>query len=666
MGHVFSLPAKKAERETTITGIISRSTQLKNIEQVKWYISSFYMRGVRNFESVDYVNGTVALDYMNDSGVLRFRYEEILARYQAQLGRLAALDLSPVVSPNGVSLDGTRKASTGQVVLDAAFPDDKVEKLSAEIGPPLLHFGTIGLVLWYENEDSFGVEVVPPWELGPIPTNADSPSNARGVYRIRWVPKSWVKELRITPNKGSKVYKGEDSVEVVKGDEPNGVRDGGTAFVSMTSAGSGFSVKAKDYNSMYPGKEKKNDETIEDMTQLVEVWTETADGYLSEYAIYFGVGEFKELYHSDHSAHKYPMPIRIARDVTVNSFWGRAFVDTLIPLNQELEYALGSLFQAVSDFDLYGLVMWPATLGTPQEAVRGQDGLKKLVYEVDYTAPDQKPFNIEPAKLTGPQAQAIQIAMGLFRSVTNQPEELMAGKAPGRVDGSTGLGFLYETSSVPLSPTATSIAMAVSGIYRAMLRVLKDVWSDQKVVNVSKLDDSLAGVVLNQKDGTISMDVNAIPYPEEVKVTIASKEPVSVEQQKAELKGSLERGLLTPEEYAFEVRKRGYHIPVGFEIEWQNYRRAMLENIVLFGDGEKTGEVIVSDTDNHRIHKQGLLAFMSRPEFYLASTQVRDAFLEHYREHETRDGGFPEGLPMPEDMMDQMGGMGGMPPQMPM
>jgi len=268
-----------------------------------------------------------------------------------------------------------------------------------------------------------------------------------------------------------------------------------------------------------------------------------------------------------------------------------------------------------------------------------------------------------PARMTSPQIQAITMAAGLNDRIANQPTEMLGGGAPGRVDSSAGLGFLYEVSSIPLTPTAKNVADAVAGVYRSMLGIIKDMWSDQKVVSVSNLDDSLAGIVLDAGTGTLSLSKNAIPEPDEISLTVASEVPVSKEQQKAELKEAFADKRITLDEFNFAVRKKGLDIPVGGEVEWQNYRRAMYENIILFGDGETPGKVIITERDLHRIHLQVLDAFMARPEFYAASQQVREAFVQHRDEHYMGMGNYPDQLPMPEEIAEaSMAGPQGMAP----
>ncbi len=381
MGFVYKIPKDKIQAEAVIGNMVLQGKSQRNPQSIRWRIANYYMMGLREFSALNYAEGTVSVSYLNESGVLKFRYEEIIAKYQAQLGRLYGLNLSPTVRKKGVSLDGLRKASVAQVVLDAVITQDKVSKAKVDVMPPLLMYGTVGLGLWSEGPDSHGIEVIPPWELLPIPVNVSGPSDVRGLMRIRYVPVEWIKNLNITPAKGSNVYKGIGEMDIPSGNMPIENDSWGAGSVSYTGSGGGFFIQAKKDSSMARGKSKKKDEMNVPVTQLIEVWTETSDGFLAEYAVYAGLSEVKELYRYDHTASKYYMPTQVIRDVTVGSFWGRSYVDLLIPLNNELEIALSSIFQSVNDFDLYGSQLWPATLGVPPLAHRGQHGLKRITYE---------------------------------------------------------------------------------------------------------------------------------------------------------------------------------------------------------------------------------------------------------------------------------------------
>ena len=669
MSYSLIIPSKVEEAEDVVAKMVSEGKLRRNPQAVAWWLAHWYLKGIRNFSEINYNSGSVTVGYTDTDGLLQFQYEGIVAQYSSQLGRLMAINLSPVVRRKGVSLDGLRKAGIGQTVLSASFPDRKVEELKMSLFPTLLMYGTAGVVLWVENEDSMGIEIVMPWELLPIPVSMSAPSDARGLIRRRMVPKKWVQKLAASVGERSKKYNEMTTFEVPVGEMPDEVA---TRFGSYNQ-GLGFSSQGSSVRDISKGMKydgaggprKKQDKTKMDITELVEVWTYAPDNYLDEYLVFAG-GKLlmrNKMYKPTHP------PIAVCRDTTVGGFWGRSYIGTLIPLNTEIEFALSSTFQALHDFDTYGVTMWPASAGTPAEADRGSDGLRKLLYEVDYTVPDQKPFNVQPAKMTPFHMKAVELAAQLNEKIANQPQSLMQGDAPGRVDSSQGLGLLFELSSVPLAPIAKSVSEAVSQVYRAALGISKDTWDGDKVVDISSLDDGVAGVKLDAEAGTMSLEDNNIPHPDEVTVTVSSAVPISDEQKKSELKDALEKGIITLREYQFKVREEGLDLPVGDEPAWQNYRRAKMENILLFGDGREPGNITPSERDLHAVHLEVLDAFMAKPEFHLAEQPVRDLFVEHHEYHTTGLGSLPEGMDSAEDAAEQsmmMGDMSQMGPEMQM
>ena len=668
MSYRFNWPKDKAQREESVAKMVSQGKSLRNPHSIRWWIANLYLQGLREFTNRDYENGTVSVGYLNSDGVMKFRNDEIVAKYMSQLGRLLAIDLAPKVKKKGISLDGVRKSSVAQVVLDSAMSRDKIDEMKMGLCPALLMYGTVGVGLWVEGPESQGIEVIMPWELLPIPVDIAGPTGQRGLMRIRPVPVEWLKGLAITPSGKSKTYKGIEDTKIPVGNMPSGFDGEANGVLTTTDGGGGFFIRTSDesYSGTVGSKRKRKDELNVPITLLVETWTETSEGYLADYGVYAGITKFKELYTHDHTAMKYPMPIRVIRDIPVGSFWGRSYVDLLIPINNEIEFALSSIFEAVADFDLYGLQLWPTTLGTPTEAERGQDGIKRLRYEPDYTCPDIKPSTVEPAKMTSPMIQAVTLATNLMDRVANQPQSLMSGEGPGRVDSASGLGLLYETSGIPLSPTAKHISAGIGGCYRALLRILKDQWTDQKVVSITSLDDSLAGIVVNAANGSMELSQNTIPYPDEVEITVASELPTSSAQLKAELKEALTAQRINIDEYNQAIRKQALDLPAGDELGWQSYRRAVMENIILFGDGKKPGQIKVSQYDVARVHETVLLTFMARPEYYLAETVVREAFEAHLTEHRESMGTYPDQLPYSEDsaegMLQGQEGMDVMPP----
>jgi hypothetical protein len=639
MSYEILFPKDKDQKEEAISRMVQAGKDSRHVTEINWWIAHYYLQGARDFRNVNYQEGTLDITYTNSDGVLDFRYDEIVSKYQAQIGRLLQIDLTPSVSKRSIGLEDLQRASIAQIVLQSVITPAKVLQLKQEALGPLLKYGCIGLVVWQEDE-FMGVEVVMPWELVPLPANPIEIRDLRGVARCRKVPLDWIKQLGVTPSKESKVYKEMVTTSMPVGQIPLTANE---TFTTFTGTG----VGAK--NTPFTGAKKK-DETQVDIVEFIETWTKTSQGYLAEYNMMAGG---KLIYTKDYTDKYTPMPITIANDMQTGGFWGRSFISLQIPLNSEIEYSLGALFQNIQDLDTYGIMLMPTTLGIDTEIMKGRDGLKRIAYEPDYTAPDLRPTNIVPVNSGKLPIDLIKIGSGLSDKIANQPTELMKGDAPGRVDSQAGLGFLYEVSNTALNPTATSLAIAVVGCYEAILSIAQMTWPQSKVVEVSTLDDTLAGIKLDAQAGTISLASNAIPSPNLVNISVKAMLPKSKEQEKMEMLTALKEGIIDMFEYRTQARIRGLEIPVGNEAEWQNYRRAILENILLFGDGQKSGEVIFDEDDIHEVHLRVLQTFRSRPEYYLASVEVKENFKKHYLNHMEGIGALPDNAPYAEEAAEE-------------
>lgn len=646
MANQFKIPGDSEQAEGVIKSLVARGRELRNPHATRWLVAHHYMKGARNFEYLNYAEGSVRVKHLGQvskDGKLQFQYEEILSDYQSQLGRLLGINIGPHVSPRGVSLDGLRKSSIGQTALVAIMPEDKTNMLKMGILPPLLTYGKLGLGAWFESENSMGIEVIMPWELLPIPP--DALGNLQGYIRHKLVPVDWIAELPMMPGKGSSIYSEMDTVEIPAGQIPSGASSQFQGGVSSTVGGAFYirGATATDRGGQYG--QKKKDETMVKVTEFCEVWTKTPDGLLGEYAT-FGGG--KLLYRYDHTLEREHMPISDVTGIPTDNWWGRSYLDGLIPINIELEYAIGRLFQNLIEWDSFGVLLTPLNMGIPSEALRGSDGIKRLSYEADPTTND-RPMNLLPQTTGMWPVRTIEAGLVIKDRIANQPRDLMGGKAPGRVDSSTGLGFLYETSGVPLIPVAKSLAIGVSNCYKALLGYARSKWPSEKMLEINSLDDSIAGIVFNSQQGTMKLAENALPHPDEVVIQIVSEVPRSIEREKLELKEALQGGIITLEEYGIEVRKRGLDLPVGKEEEWQNYRRGVLENLIMFGDGVRPGTVEVSESDMHIIHLKTHTTFEARPEFELASSTVKNKFYVHRQTHEAGLGVLPDEMQTPEE-----------------
>lgn len=662
MRYELEFPKDQAQREMVLNNLLKEGEQMRKIREVNWWLCHYYLQGVRTFSNINYKTGTLDVSYVDAEGLLNFRWDYIVKQYQTQLGRLGQLDLSPLVSRRSIGLEDLKKASVGQVALDYVMPRQKVDRVVGQVGPTLLKYGCAGLFVWYEREMT-GIEVVPPWEIVPLPPNPVEEGELVGVAWSRMIPLEWVKRMKGVPGPQADVWNEMDKVSVPRG-------------TSIKEETEGHMVTFQQVVKVPQGATgKRKDDTVQDMVKFSEVFTYTRDMKMKQYTLMAGG---KEIGSQDFKMNNLEVPLQIANDITTGGFWGRSFVSVLLPINTEMEWTIGRVFQNLQDTDTMGVVCVPTTIGMSAKNIfRDKDGVRKMMYEPDYMAPkDLSPFNMAPANLGMAPMKGVEIGMALADKLASQPNELMGGKAPGRVDSNQALGSLMEMSNIPLAPTAKSLANAMGACYRVMLGLLKTEWPKNKLIEVTYLDDSLAGVQLEPKSGQISLERNVLPNPDEVEVGVRSTSPKSKEQEKMEWVESLKLGMMDMFEFRVGVREKGLDIPVGNEAEWQNYRRAKMENVQLFGDGIEPGSVIVSEDDIPMVHLKVLDAFKARPEYYAASPAVRSKFTEHRKAHLAQMGTYPDQLPPPEeaaveedDMQKQMarmmggGAMGGPAPE---
>lgn len=660
MAVTVTLPKDKKALSEVLESLVSDGRTFRNKEKVRWLLTMLYMQGQRDFTALDWINGTVLTEYLNQPYQdMPFRYDGLLGLYQTELGRLMQMDLRPIVSRKGLGLDGLRRASTSQIILDEMVPKDRADGLKLEILPPWLKFGHVGLGAFAEGtgkDVAIRLEVIPPWELMSIPADPALPQEMEGTMRWRMVTPSWLEKQGVkVPEEAKK-----DIVRGPKGRSPG--EPGGTGASMGWQPGTSFYYSRGGKNSGGGVSRDDSFQRDEGYIELTEVWVRNKSNEMERYIMKVGsvvVEDTGSHYEGEHV----PMPVNHARYMDVGGFYGRGYVDQFIPLNTEVEVMLDQLFENIADLDLFGFLCIPRTAGLHREDVQeAKKGSKTLFYDPDPSNPNVLPFNLKPGNAGAFPMQVVNACLALMNNQAAQ-SDLFKGDAPGRVDNARGLSFLYEAANVPLTGPMESLAGALTDTYKAMLWLARDRWPESRIVEMSLLDDTLVGVEYDPVAGEVRLERASIPAPGEVSITIGSKKPVSEAQQRADLLEQLQLGLLKPMEYRVKVRELGLSIPVGNEQEWQNYRRAKLENLMLYGDGVIPGAAIVDDNDMHEVHISVLQAFMSRPEYYAArgaegsedKSQVWEAFDEHLAQHRAAMGtGYPEGIPYPETAAVQM------------
>lgn len=584
----------------------------------------------------------------NDSTCLDFRYEEVVRKLQDEVGKLLRMDVMPKVSRRQLSLDNIRQASVGQLSMDSMVSRKAAEANKLKFIPILVQYGTAGLVAWVEPVTMLGaetpeapppdVEVVPPWELLSVPAELKHHDQVTAIIRSRWVSVGWLRLLDF----GKQIDQNRDKLQI-RSRKSGQVPTVGGSIRTIPTLGTEA--------GMSPAPQKNQLADMDEFLKINEMWIENKPGVLARYIVFTDGFVFKDTDFSD-AKDPHLTPIGIARYIDTGGFYGRGLADILIPINIRNEQALDNLYTQLEELRLFGTTYVPASFGISPAQFEGSDVPRMLTYEPDYTVPNHVPMQIRPAELGTFPGEIAKIGIQLLDRLC--PPSVLDDK--GRVDSARGLGYLQELSTIPLTYSAMSISGAYATVYAALLDQLRRLWPSRTVAIQSFLDDALAGISMDPKTGQLTPS-NQIPRPNEVDISIASAMPTSPEQIKRDLYDMLQGQIIDKRWFRIQARKLGLTLPVANDAEWENYRKAMLNNIILFGDGTKPGEgAMMSESDIHDLHLQVMSAFMARPEFTLASVEVRDRFQKAWTMRRDALGQFPQQLPYPENMAAQPGG----------
>lgn len=634
------LPKDREGLSRVVQRFVDDGTNELRPHKVRFQIAHHYMQGARDFRGINFQTGQVQVGYRNSQGELSYKFEMLVSKYRDEIGRRSRIDLAPaVVRGSDFSLDNLRRSSMAQAVLNAMIEDLDLESLKAQALQIQTTFGMGGLALWgqpttyrVDTDEQFAgnpqqnerlrpvLEVIPPWQLLPIPANPVVGCDLQGVVRHRRVSLAWLKSRDglTSPAKGG--WSALETVPVSVSKNPNHVEEQGMSVgVSderRPDDGPGGSGKADD-KKMHP-----------DNVWLSEVFLEDYDGTLLRYVVHAGKHVLRDDDFSDMPLDERPMmPIAVFHDLPTLGFWTKSFVDLLMPTNIEVEYLLKNLFENMQDIDNFGALMVPTTQGINFQNFKQRAKPRIIPFEPDITMPESKVYNIAPANMRDLPGKVAAFGVELLDKMAGQSGGLLSGEAPGRVDSASALGFLFEAGNIPLAPAMLSLANAFSKIYKAMLGMARTHWPSETLARLTMLDDSLVGVVIDPTTGRIKLDANSVPHPSEVKIKVKSQLPSSPTQRKQELIQMLQLGTITLSDFKIINQKEGLDFPMLPDAEWHNYRKAILNNIIMFGDGKTPGEIITSsEADNPEVQLEVLQDFISRPEFTLASVAVRRAF----------------------------------------
>lgn len=642
---IMQLPSNANDLADALEQARSAAWPAREMFRTQCLIAHYYLNGYRHFRVFE--GNRLMVGYETENGELRFRNESLRTQYKTELGRFMRMDLSPVVLPTEWGLNSIRNASISQVALDYATASLFDNSLKLDFLQQFFVFGTVGLGHWrtvgadgtYEPE----IEVIPGWELLPLPKNPLVNRSIRGMMRYRHVPLEWLKK-KMGPAGTKRVTSYSDAdLEVVDcsyGTSPDDM--GGLGLQPMSRWRSSGAEDAR----------KDGKELIEKFVPLLEAWTYGPKDTVSRYIVKAGK---KVIVDVDF----YKERVRVARPITISKFipmtgmYSYGLVSMLMAMNERNERMLQNLFKNVEDLDTYGVVMWPSTAGATVEEFAKKSGPrpKAVTYEPDYTVPDQKPYTIKPVN-TGDFPGKVAAFGSSMQEKWAGIGPMSSGEAPGRLDSKPGLSMLYEVSQIASAAAAHQIADAFASVYRSVLGSLREDWTPDTTLRLSKVTDDVAGVVIGQ-DGSIALEENPLPNYWEVKIDVKDRQPMGREKRLQELAMHLQMQIIDPVDYRLICYRENLNAPVGNRQEYEEYRKAMFDNIVMFNDGKTPKDVVMSTAlDDPEIQLRAIRGFTSRLEFRFASDAVRYAFEQRKKVYEDMLGSWPSAMPGSEMVAD--------------
>lgn len=656
----LNLPTKgsKLDLIDALNAELTPAEQEANVQLTTWKLIDAYLSGVRRFKVTDRWSGQLAIAYENSKGELDLRYEEIVSKYLVEVGRYLKMDNTPTATKKGESLGALRKAGVANATLGALGARLDLRLLKRRVVIPFIKYGTVGL-----NHVETGIatrpdliEVVSPRQLRGFPAWVDGIENLYGVARKRWVPLAWARDRAMTVYKKKlPVDKAESlllarttpygSVPPEQGTDQSEGIGGGGIFRPLDREVIGVNIKGE--RTMYT--DDASDKEGRYYVPLEEIYIyDDSQCYVSRFII--KIGDY--VLHDENfeeSKVEVTCPLHVARHTDIGKFFARGFISPLLPINDQMERMLRSLFKNVSEMDMFGTLFVPGASGIDLKKWRTGPRPKIEAFNPDPINPDLKPFAVQPVTTGKLPAEIYSFASGIMDKLSSQGP-FMQGQTSGRVDSAAGLGFLFNTGNIPLGLPANGLADAFVGVYSRMLQVAKDRLGPGETIEIAVVDDAIAGVIIDSDTGNLRLADNPIPEPWEVNIDVKDRTPRDRDIRKQELTALFQQQLVDATRFWITAFEENLDFPGAPKEIWETWRKTIWQVIMLFRDGVTPGKITFGEhTQNPDIALMAVQQFINKLEFGLASPAVRTAFENWKVDLEILAGkNFPVGLPGPE------------------
>ena len=596
--------------------------------------------------------GALSPHYLDEEGNMEFQSSEMLSSIDKVSARLASLDLRPKVMRQGISLNSIKERSLAQIVMDHVVSNDQLDKVKTQFAHLFVTLGSCGIAGHVMDSKTIGLtadlEVVHPKELFPFPSLGTDYTKAKGLMRQRTVPLEFLEEMF-----SKKLGKHLQKMEWWQSNIGEATQDNGD---DGSNSSGGKDSKYWSDESQGKADPSKNHTSV---VKIRELWTFGVADTVSRYVVTSGE---HVLYDEEFEDQEVYCPIGFARFMENGTFHGAGLFDLLFSMSREMERLLKSLFNNVRDIDRYGVLVMPQGQFNDRAMLRdvGQ-GLRVLPFEPDPVVETFRPFNITPNNSGDIPGKTAAFAKDLIDRM-NPVQDLLREK--GRVDSAVGLSFLDEQINKAMTNPSRGIEQAFGSCYRSILAgSIRELMTNPIEIPVADLNLEMAGAVIDAEKSVVQFQgMNPLPSLKNVSVTIKETSPRSKVARKQEAIEMLKAGVSDPDAFKILILKEGLDFALWMDEEKAAYDMIVRNCLVLYGDGEQPGQIIMTPhTAKPDFQLRVLIGFMSGPIMSIASTEVQNEFIKLKQfMMESTGAMMPEGVPSPMEaaMMQQPQGMG--------
>jgi len=657
-------------------------------KRVAWLWAHYWLQGLRETRQSGHANTHSIPSYNTHDrqGIKRVRVEKTLAQTKVEEGRILKIDQRPAVNrKKGVGLMHAQQSAASQAVLDHLDITNDGTGIKSTLVYAILAYGTVGMgVFPQRNTWRPGSQLIMPWELRSIPANPMHLQDVAGEEWHRWVPLKGLKDslkrfgtrLRFPPKKNMYRLNLHDVPVGARFEEENAPAPlGGVLTGHVSSSAASSTSWDTSWTTMFESFKQKKD--TEKYVQLREFFIRGGPWTMSRYCLclgdwlaididYANDDDWQEKLGGTLGEIVLPIkPIHIFRYQEVGGFYGRSFVDRLLPVNREMELLVGESIDNMRKVNRQTKLYIPISGGVNERNLRTHARDSYVPWQPDLGAANHKPFVPDIPNSGDTQGRIINM-LGAMQDDVAGHGPLMQGDMPGRADSLASIKGVAEFQALPLQGTGESLSLGWSGVYRAQLAHVKNFLNEKlnptgtaKITfEIGRIDRSVMGLSFDPDTGEVSLTHDSLGDPATLDVGIRAKNPQPAEARLAGLDHMLERGIISEAEWAIGSEREGLDLPHVFQARYNSYETAWIENVLMFGDGKtplKSAQeppYANEKTEVHAIHLAVHMDGASGAIFQYASDAVQRALLDHIAYHEA---GLSR-IPQPMDMIDQATG----------